>query len=244
MLPQVSYAVHHLGSALHTLHGWRTSHDDVAMVANRAEPEALDQPVLRLSDGARAEVVAGGLELRDAQDRLLFRYRAGEAELLAPRGDLTLDAPDGRVVLRSATDIELEARRDLVHRAGRSVAVQVGARLEPQICVDSQSVQVRSAELTAKTEQAELVTGQASVAARVISSTAQVLAQKVGHYELVATRIVERAHDLFQDITGLLQVRAGRARTVVRELYQMRSGRTVITSEEDTTIDGKPVRLG
>jgi hypothetical protein len=195
-------------------------------------------------DGARAELVQGALLVRDPEGRTLFRYEAGSAELYSPEGDLTLAAPEGRVVLRAATDVELKAERDLCERAGHEVAVEVGRPNEPQLRLGAEQVALRSRSVRIDSTRATLETGRASVAARGISVTAEVLASHAERYELAATQIVERAREALHEVSELWQLRSARVRTVVRDLYELRSGRTRLVSEQDTSIDGKPVRLG
>jgi hypothetical protein len=65
-----------------------------------------------------------------------------------------------------------------------------------------------------------------------------------GRWELVAERVIERAEDVYREVGSLLQVRAGRMRTIVRDTYQLFGKRVAVRAEEDTSIDGKRVLLG
>jgi hypothetical protein len=164
---------------------------------------------LALPDGASAELRDGALELRDGEGRLLVRYVDGTAEILAPAGDLKLSAPQGRVRLSAALDVE----------------------------VDAQRVRVRATST-------ELESGRLSVVARHVGCTAERLAHNVERYELVAERLVEKTRHSFRDVAELLQTRVGRVRTLVRSTYALWSKRTVMSSSEDTSIDGRKVLLG
>src|SRR5262249_13349033 len=66
----------------------------------------------------------------------------------------------------------------------------------------------------------------------------------VGHWELRAERIVERATDAFHTVEGLLETRARPARALCSRTFELLSRRTTIASEEDTRVDGKRVLLG
>ena len=46
------------------------------------------------------------------------------------------------------------------------------------------------------------------------------------------------------DASGLVQLRAGRVRTIVEEAYSHYARSTTIVSAEDTTIDGERIHLG
>jgi hypothetical protein len=183
------------------------------------------QEVLTLPDGATAALAGDALELRDAGGRLLVRYQDGAAEICAPAGDLTLSAPLGRVVLKAATDVEIEAERDITQRAARRASLKTGA-------------------LAVEARESRLVTGQATILARHIATTAMTLAQSVERYELTATRIVETARDAFHDVKDLCQTRIGRARTLVKGAYSVHARRAIVASKEETKVDGKKVLLG
>ena len=52
-----------------------------------------------LTDGSAVLVDETSVEIRDAEDRLVFRYEDGALELIAPQGDVRLRAPHGAVAL-------------------------------------------------------------------------------------------------------------------------------------------------
>jgi hypothetical protein len=80
--------------------------------------------------------------------------------------------------------------------------------------------------------------------AEVVRTTASLVVESAGRRELVAERVVERASDVYRQVSGLLQTTAGRARTLVEGDHDLCAGRTSIASDEDTSIDGKRVLLG
>jgi hypothetical protein len=182
-------------------------------------------PAIELSDGARVVLRDGGAEIRDPSDRLLVRYREGCAEITAPAGDLVLAAPTGRVVLRSAEGIAVDTGGDVAVRA-ENVA------LEPTQAV---VVRGRVARLTADT--VELV------AERMVTK-ARTVAHKLERLELQAKSIVERADESFRFVADVAELRAGRVRTLVRELFAVRTRRGSLVADEDMAVDGRRVLLG
>jgi hypothetical protein len=198
-----------------------------------------------LADGATVEIDREAVTVKDRDGRLLVRYADGHAEIAAPAGDLRLSAPNGRVAIAAATDVTIEAQRDLVERAQRRVDVAAGpADRTPALRVERQSVAVRSKRVAVETEQAHVVAGEASVVARAVITTAERIAHHAERYEVEATRLFERTRDSFRDVADLCQSHVGRARTVVRDVYALWSRRTTMASQDDTSIDGKRVLLG
>lgn len=194
--------------------------------------------------GASAQLQGGGLEIRDPDDRLVFRYVDGNAEVYAPAGDISFCAPTGRIRLESGTDVEIEAQRDVVQRPHRSAKVWAGDESQPQLDVSASRCALRSDELDVQAKRSQLASGQVTVLARSIATTARSMASNVERYELTAQRLVEKSRDAFREVTDLLQTRAGRARTLVRGAFALHSRRTVMMSKKDTTIDGQRILLG
>jgi hypothetical protein len=245
--------------------GYRATVGDRVLVASTpGAPSGLDlyviavlhaarAPAVTLPDGSAAEVRGGAIELRDPAGRLLVRYSDGHAEIAAPAGDLTLAAPKGRVVLQSGTDIAVDAARDVIHRAGRRIDLAAGrtpaetpseADPAPELRVESGSASISVDRIALQAKAGRFAVGQVAVFARAIATTAERIATRAETHELTATCLVEKTRDALRDVSDLAETRIGRARTLVRDVYSLCSGRTVITSKEETTIDGDKILLG
>ncbi len=86
--------------------------------------------------------------------------------------------------------------------------------------------------------------GRLSIEAESMTVKATAVQWAVGHWDLSATRIVDRARDAFHSVEGILETRARRVRTLVDRTLELTARRTSVTSKEDTRIDGKRVLLG
>lgn len=196
------------------------------------------------SDGSSASIEDGALTLRNAAGQMLLRYEDGHAILHAPRGDLRLEAPHGRVTLRSGADIELEAARDLRLTGGRSVALGASDAEEVGLQLDGHKAVLQAPLVALVASDLGLRADRLRAVAERIEQRSEQLVQRAGRIEVEAKQLVERAQDVYRDVGDLLQTRAGRVRTVVREVFTLRSRRNVQISDEDTAIDGRRVLLG
>jgi hypothetical protein len=211
------------------------------------QPAAPEQRIrVRVFSGDRATELPGdGVDVHDEAGRLLVRFRDGAAVIAAPSGDLTLEAPMGRVVLRSGIDVVMSAARDVTHHAGRAFEVSAGEEGDkPQLSVHPRATAVRGERLEVEVKQSRLVTGEATVVARRIVTTAEQIAESVGRLEIRAKKLIEKTEDVFRDVAGLAQTRAGRIRTLVKDVHTLHARRTVMVSKEDTSIDGRKILLG
>ncbi len=90
--------------------------------ARREEGDGANAPSVKTASGATAEVDGERLVVRDARGAIVVVYDAerGTAEIVAPRGDLVLSAPAGKIAMRAAEIVceagryELNAERVLV----------------------------------------------------------------------------------------------------------------------------------
>ncbi|XXX80606.1 DUF3540 domain-containing protein [Sorangium sp. So ce134] len=203
-------------------------------------------PVVQTAEGATASADGSEIAIRDASGAVVVTYDAatGAARVAAPAGDLTLAAPRGKVVVEAATDVELRARRDVRHRAARRVACEAGEGGGPGVVVERTGVRVAAPAVDVTSDRASLHATEATVLAERIATTAAQIASTAGRMEIQAERLIERARDAYREVDGLLQTRARRARSLIREAYQLVSDRTSLVSKKETSIDGERVLLG
>ncbi len=214
---------------------------------------------LHAPDGARVELAGEAIEVFDPAGRLMIRYRDGALEVSPAQGDLVLASATGRVRIAAATDVVVEAARDLCLSAQRGLEASAGATTPaaeagdadaaPQIrgsrlALDPRRVVLATATLDVRARTAHVAAGDATVLARRIRTTATQIATTVEELEVTAGHVVERARDVVQEVSGVLTSRLGRVRAVVKDVYSLRARRTELKSKEDTAIDGRRVLLG
>jgi len=187
--------------------------------ALRVVPNEPGEPRIETPLGASATVEGDTLVVRDPRGEIVVKYDAatGSATIAAPGGDLRLAAPSGKVVIDAGTDLELSARA---------------------------KTSIHSVELEADADLTHLRSKALDLASGAIQASAQTVVIGVGRWNMTAERVIEKATDVFRNIEGVIETRAGRLRSLIRGATQMRSGTTSITSKEDTSVDGRRVLLG
>ena len=187
--------------------------------ALRVVQDELADSHIETASGASAEVHGDTVVVRDPNGAIVVQYDAakGTATIAAPGGDLRLAAPKGKVVIDAGTDLELSARA---------------------------KASIHSVELEANADLTRLHSKALDLASGAIEASAQTVVIGVGRWNMTAERVIERASDVYRNIEGVIETRAGRLRSLVRGMTQMRSGTTSITSKEDTSVDGRRVLLG
>lgn len=183
---------------------------------------------LATSSGASASVDGDRIVIRnaDGQIAVVFDAATGSATITAPSGDLNLAAPQGKVAISS----------------GKGFSAAVGEHSKLEINPNTTHVSAPSVEVSA--HKASVHATETETISDRLRVTASDALYTMGRYELRATRLLERVQDAFRDVENLLQTRAGRARTIVRDTMQIFSRRTTMASKEETSIDGKRIMLG
>jgi hypothetical protein len=203
--------------------------------------------------GARARLhVASGAEaiqVLDAQDRMIFEYRPedGGGAITMPLGDLALRAPQGDIVLeaghrlhcRAGAEVELEASSRIRLTAGQSQSDE-----QAELCLLERSAKLKTHTFDLTAVRANLRVVEAEYLGVALNATLERVRLVTGKLEHLAERVIERAVDVYREVRGLCQLKAGRVRTLVEEDHYTKSKRTYLLAEEDVMIDGDKIRLG
>ncbi len=201
---------------------------------------------LRAPDGGVVNVVGDALEFRDGDGRLLVRYQNGGLEVAPSKGDLRLRAPSGQVCIEAGSDIRLDAGRDLALVAARSAELSTsGANdLPSSLRVGSEGTLLSGRNLEMRSQRFRQFSSTIDVIATTLRSSATRLEANAKEYDVTVERQVVRARELVEEVTDLLEMRAGRVRALVKTVFRLHSRSTDMSSEGDTAIDGRRVLLG
>ena len=186
-------------------------------VVAAANMEALGETRVRTPSGASAAVEGDALIVRDVSGAVVAVHdaRTGETTIVAT-GDLVLRA-GGRVVIAAGTDVDISAHG---------------------------TTNIETKVLSATVDTASLHGREASLNADRLVVAAQEISTLAGKLELRARRVIEQLGDVYRDVEGVDQTRAGRVRTLVKGVYRVFAQRSEVVSRDDSIIDGKRVLLG
>jgi hypothetical protein len=219
------------------------------------QPESSDLPrraPLRTRDGASAELRAeGGRELLTVRDRrgaIVFEYDPdrGTGTLTMPEGDLRLAAPAGHIQLLAGKGVECVSAGEIAlrSRTATTMVAHAPGTAVSAVRVAAGHVAVATAELAVQGARAEIRIDEARYAGRLLATTLETAQHVVGKLETTAATIVERAADVFRQVRGLHQLRAGRFRALVEGAVDLGGGRLSFLARDEVRVDGKKINLG
>jgi hypothetical protein len=202
-------------------------------------------------DGASARVEQKGdgevLTVRDRVGRVLFQYDAdtGRGVLTMPEGDLRLAAPRGRIELVAAHGIRAVSGGDLELTSATSASLSVeGDEGESAVRLDREGTAIEGGALRVRADESDLSLGDARARAGSLRAAVENAEVTFGTLVRSATRVIDQAENLYQRVSELCEIKAGRLRTLVQGSMWMKGEEVTLLAKKDVRVDGEHINLG
>ena len=203
-------------------------------------------------DGSSARRVAEGeeerLQIHDRQGRMLFEFRpqSGTAVVSVPEGDLQIRAPGGNIDLMSGRALRLSAGGELQMTSLNDLSLTTGGpgNEASSLRLARDSTALATQRLSLRTALGDIVMGKARYRGERLDAKVSRARLVFGRLETVAESIVTQAKFLYQRVARLHYTSAGRARSLVKGTFDVKSKRLRLKSTEIAKIDGKEIHFG
>lgn len=205
-----------------------------------------------LRNGARAEAEGDGEDeaLRVFSDRgeLLFEYDAasGKTRVAIPEGDLEIVTKRGGIDFVAAKRIRLFSREpiEIQSLAGVRLAASALKGALSRFELLPKRMELASEELEVDAEQGELRIRETRFSGKKLSGWVESAKLAMQRSETVAGTVIEKAKNVYRSVDELAQLEAGRVRTFVSDLYQLRSRTASLKAKQAFKVDGEKIHLG
>jgi hypothetical protein len=208
-------------------------------------------PELTTRDGASARLEQSGeaelLTVRDRAGRLLFQYDAetGRGMLVVPEGDLRLCAPRGSIELIAAHGIRAAAGGELSLSSATAASLSVeGAEAKSSVRLEGDRATLQGRALTVDAQETDLSLGDARARAGALHASVGSAELAFGTVLRTAGRVIEQADNLYQRVSELCEIKAGRLRALVREGVWIKGEDTTLLARRDVRVDGEHINIG
>lgn len=184
--------------------------------------------------------------VHDKRGRLIFEYdpASERAVLHVAEGDLELDVPRGALRMKARDGVSLESAGEVALRGGRiELEASRGEGPSARVAMQPGELSVVGAVLTAAADRAELLAGKVGVKARELESHVDRARSVVQVLDVRAGRIVERAKDVYREVSGLSQTRAGRLRLVAQKAASLVGENTLVKARDRVKVKGERIHL-
>jgi hypothetical protein len=202
-------------------------------------------------DGAHARVErtdrGESLTVRDRAGRLLFEYDAasGRGTLVMPEGDLRLCAPRGSIELVAARGIRASSAGDVVLESATGASVKVqGSDGSSAFELDERGARLEGQALHVAAEESDVQLGDTRARLRALTASVESAELAFGTVFRKADRVIEQAGNLYQRVSELCEIKAGRLRALVKEGVWMKGDDVTLLARKDVRVDGERINLG
>jgi hypothetical protein len=202
---------------------------------------------LRAADGSSASLEEEGgrelLRVRDARGEVVFEHRPEEARtvLRVPAGALEIIADAGDLALRASGKVTISGDEGVIHESAGPVVMRTDGS---ELALEGDRARLTTKLLAAAIERADARLAELNIVAGTLRSVAHRVKQKAGEIETDAGRIVERAKDVYREVEGLSQTRAGRVRLLAEHALTLFGESAELAADEDVKIKGEKIYLG
>ena len=187
------------------------------------------------------------LSIEDEQGHLLFEYDVTEkkSKLYAAQGDLSLTALQGDIELVSGKSIHCKSLGGILLESATAAQLRVASDEEcSAVSLTDKGMLLSTKTMGIRAKSADLKINHARYQGKTLNTILERSKAVVGKIETAATRIIERATNVYRHVEELQQTRAKRVRTLVEGTYQLNSETSYIKSKKNVNIDGEKIHLG
>lgn len=206
------------------------------------------EEILSAPDGSTASLAheEGGSvwRVKDREGRLIFEHTIAEggAQKSVVHLDHDLD-------VRAAGDISLAAGGKVSIEGGAGAALRSAAAVElasegSAVRLDRERARVEATILETRADRAELTAKDASLVVGTLRSAIHRIRENADIVERTAGRVVERAREVYREVEGLSQTKAGRLKLVADTALSLLGTSTEVKAREDVKVKGEKIYLG
>lgn len=196
---------------------------------------------------------ASVVEVRDRRGELLFEYdpETERAVLHVPEGDLELSVDRGALRFRARDGVSVETTGELAMQAagvkvrGQRIELESsrGEASSARVALQPGELTLVGTVLTAAADRAEFLASKIGVKAHQLESHVDRVRSVAKVLDVRAGRIVERAKDVYREVSGLSQTRAGRLRLVAAKAAQLVGENTLLKARDRMKVKGERIHL-
>lgn len=213
--------------------------------------DPLQEQILHASNGTSVSLLTeNGIEkitMRSDAGQIIFEYQPETKKccFTVPEGDLHFAVPTGNISFSSGCNIQLKCPGDIVVEGEGKIAMHSGKVFHGKsaLVLDRQQVCLQGSKVAITAEQGEFAIAKTSFRSRRLAAKIERARVTLDDMEIVAETIRQKAKNVVQNVENLLQINAGRMRTFVRGLYNLKGERTYFKADKDIKLKGDKIHL-
>ncbi|HSU55988.1 MAG TPA: DUF3540 domain-containing protein [Candidatus Dormibacteraeota bacterium] len=171
---------------------------------------------------------------------------SNKTRIQIPTGDLEFVTAQGSISFQAAKDIRFAGSSvSLLSRWGACLGVfGANGKVKSSLTLEPEALKLKSAQISADAGQAEFNFQNAQLSGNSAQVQVGFLRITSQRFESIAETLMEKAKNVYRTAEELSQTQAGRLRTIVRGLWQVKARKAFLKADEDFRVDGDKIHLG
>ncbi len=187
------------------------------------------------------------IAVRSETGQIIFEYHPDtkKCQLTVPEGDLCFAAPQGNISFSAGHNIQLKCPGDITIEGEEKVRIHSGKRSlnSHALILDHQQAKLSGCKIAIAAQNGDFAIAKTTYRSRRLAAKidrARIITDEI---EIIAETMRQKAQNVVQNVENLLQVNAGRMRTFVRGLYNLKGERTYLKADKDMKLKGDKIHL-
>ena len=189
------------------------------------------------------------IQVFDKNSDLIFEYDpyAGKSRVNIKSGDLEFITHDGNINFISGKGINFKSKHSIIIESFTNIQASVMNTINKvvsSLTFNQQKIKMSSPELNITVQRTDLKTVEMKYIGDKFSAVVKYGRLTAGKLETLSNDIICKAKNVYNTIDELVQLKAGRIRTLVKSTLHIKAKNSYLKSEQDFKINGEKIHLG
>jgi hypothetical protein len=183
------------------------------------------------------------------QNELIFEYdsSSGKSRINIHSGDLEFVTGKGNISFISEGNIRFKGKQSIELESSNGIKMTVRSfidKMQSTISLDRIKIKLGSSNLKIASKRADIYIKNSKYIGSNFSATLKQIKFIAGKMESITNDIISKTKNVYNTADELIQIKAGRIRTLVKSALHIKSKNAYLKSEEDFKINAEKIHLG
>lgn len=189
------------------------------------------------------------IQVFSKQNELIFEYDScsGKSRLNIHSGDLEFVTGKGDISFISEGNIRFKGKQSIELESSNGIKMTVRSfidKMQSTISLDRIKIKLGSSNLKIASKRADIYIKDSKYIGSNFSATLKQIRFIAGKIESITNDIICKTKNVYNTADELIQIKAGRIRTLVKSALHIKSKNAYLKSEEDFKINAEKIHLG
>ena len=189
------------------------------------------------------------IEVYNKKNELIFEYspETGNSKINIESGNLEFVTKNGDINFISEGNISFKSNHSIIIESLINIQASVMNTINKvvsSLSFNQQKIKMNSSELDMTTLRTNIKTGEMKYIGYKFSATVKYGKLIAGKLETLSNDIICKAKNIYNNVDELVQLKASRVRTLIKNNLHIKAKNSYLKSDEDFKINGEKIHLG